>query len=113
MQGERLGEDTTAGKIEGLVRLREAAAHPASEQAIQRQRERGKLTARERIELLLDPGTFIELDRYRVHRSYNFGLEENRPLGDGVVTGYGEVMGPTVCVFSQVLTVFGGSLGAE
>jgi len=111
MQGERLGEDTTAGKIEGLERLREAAAHPASEQAIQRQRERGKLTARERIELLLDPGTFVELDRYRVHRSYNFGLEENRPLGDGVVTGYGEVMGRKVCVFSQDFTVFGGSLG--
>ncbi|MDQ3911521.1 MAG: acyl-CoA carboxylase subunit beta [Actinomycetota bacterium] len=111
MQGERLGEDTTAGKIEGLARLREAAAHPASERAVQRQRERGKLTARERIELLLDPGTFVELDRYRVHRSYNFGLEENRPLGDGVVTGYGEVAGRKVCVFSQDFTVFGGSLG--
>jgi propionyl-CoA carboxylase beta chain len=111
MQGERLGENTTAGKIEGLERLREEAAHPASEQAVQRQRERGKLTARERIELLLDPGTFVELDRYRVHRSYNFGLEQNRPLGDGVVTGYGEVAGRKVCVFSQDFTVFGGSLG--
>ncbi len=111
MQGERLGEETTAGKIEGLARLREAAAHQASEQAVQRQRERGKLTARERIELLLDPGTFVELDRYRVHRSYNFGLEENRPLGDGVVVGYGEVSGRKVCVFSQDFTVFGGSLG--
>jgi propionyl-CoA carboxylase beta chain len=111
MQDERLGENTTAGKIEGLGRLREAAAHPASEQAVERQRERGKLTARERIELLLDPGTFVELDRYRVHRSYNFGLEENRPLGDGVITGYGEVMGRKVCVFSQDFTVFGGSLG--
>jgi acetyl-CoA carboxylase carboxyltransferase component len=111
MQRERLGEDTTAGKIEGLQHLREEAAHPASEQAVQRQRERGKLTARERIELLLDPGTFVELDRYRVHRSYNFGLEQNRPLGDGVVTGYGEVAGRKVCVFSQDFTVFGGSLG--
>ncbi len=111
MQDERLGENTTAGKLEGLGRLREAAAHPAPEQAVERQRERGKLTARERIELLLDPGTFVELDRYRVHRSYNFGLEENRPLGDGVVTGYGEVMGRKVCVFSQDFTVFGGSLG--
>ncbi|MDQ3591034.1 MAG: acyl-CoA carboxylase subunit beta [Actinomycetota bacterium] len=111
MQDERLGENTTAGKIEGLGRLREAAAHPASEQAVERQRERGKLTARERIDLLLDPGTFVELDRYRVHRSYNFGLEENRPLGDGVITGYGEVMGRKVCVFSQDFTVFGGSLG--
>ena len=111
MQDERLGENTTAGKIEGLARLREAAAHPASEIAVRRQREKGKLTARERIELLLDPGTFVELDRYRVHRSYNFGLEKNRPLGDGVVTGYGEVAGRKVCVFSQDFTVFGGSLG--
>jgi acetyl-CoA carboxylase carboxyltransferase component len=111
MQGERLGEGTTAGKIEGLERLREAAANPAPEQAVERQRERGKLTARERIELLLDPETFVELDRYRVHRSYNFGLEENKPLGDGVITGYGEVMGRKVCVFSQDFTVFGGSLG--
>jgi propionyl-CoA carboxylase beta chain len=111
MQGERLGEDTTAGKIEGLEKLREEAAHPAPEEAVERQKEKGKLTARERIELLLDEGTFVELDRYRVHRSYNFGLEKNRPLGDGVVTGYGEVMGRKVCVFSQDFTVFGGSLG--
>jgi propionyl-CoA carboxylase beta chain len=111
MQDERLGEGTTAGKIEGLERLREAAANPAPEQAVRRQRERGKLTARERIELLLDPGTFVELDRYRVHRSHNFGLEQNKPLGDGVITGYGEVSGRKVCVFSQDFTVFGGSLG--
>jgi acetyl-CoA carboxylase carboxyltransferase component len=111
MQGERLGEGTTAGKIEGLERLREAAANPAPKQAVERQRERGKLTARERIELLLDPGTFVELDRYRVHRSHNFGLEENKPQGDGVITGYGEVRGRKVCVFSQDFTVFGGSLG--
>src|SRR5918998_1051370 len=111
MQEERLGENTTAGKIEGLRHLREAAAHPSSEQAVERQRERGKLTARERIELLLDPGTFVELDRYRVHRSHNFRLGENKPLGDGVITGYGEVTGRKVCIFSQYFTVFGGSLG--
>ncbi len=111
MQDERLGEDTTAGKIEGLEKLREEAAHPASEKAVERQKEKGKLTARERIDLLLDEGTFVEMDRYRVHRSYNFGLEKNRPLGDGVITGYGEVMGRKVCVFSQDFTVFGGSLG--
>ena len=111
MQGERLGEDTTAGKIEGLEKLRDAAAHPAPEEAVERQKEKGKLTARERIDLLLDEGTFVEMDRYRVHRSYNFGLEKNRPLGDGVITGYGEVMGRKVCVFSQDFTVFGGSLG--
>ncbi|MEJ7843708.1 MAG: acyl-CoA carboxylase subunit beta [Rubrobacter sp.] len=111
MQDERLGEGTTAEKLEGLEKLRERAAHPASEQAVERQREKGKMTARERIEALLDEGTFVELDRYRVHRSDNFGLGENRPLGDGVVTGYGEVMGRKVCVFSQDFTVFGGSLG--
>lgn len=111
MQEERLGENTTAGKIEGLDKLREAAAHPSSEKAVERQHEKGKLTARERVELLLDEGTFVELDRYRVHRSYNFGLEENRPLGDGVVTGHGEIDGRKVCVFSQDFTVFGGSLG--
>ena len=111
MQDERLGEETTAGKIEGLQRIRDEAAHPAPEAAVERQREKGKLTARERIELLLDEDTFVELDRYRVHRSYNFGLEENRPLGDGVITGYGEVSGRKVCVFSQDFTVFGGSLG--
>ena len=111
MQGERLGEDSTAGKIEGLNKLREAAAHPAPGKAVERQREKGKLTARERIELLLDDDTFVELDRYRVHRSYNFGLEDNKPLGDGVITGYGEVSGRKVCVFSQDFTVFGGSLG--
>src|SRR5215210_6899922 len=83
MQRESLGENTTAGKIEGLERLREAAAHPASEQAVERQRERGKLTARERIELLLDEGTFVELDRYRVHRSYNFGLGRTGPWATG------------------------------
>ncbi|TCJ16443.1 acyl-CoA carboxylase subunit beta [Rubrobacter taiwanensis] len=111
VQKERLGEDTTAGKIEGLKRLREAAAHPASERAVRRQREKGKMLARERIERLLDEGTFVELDRYRVHRSYNFGMEKNRPLGDGVVTGYGEILGRKVFVFSQDFTVFGGSLG--
>jgi propionyl-CoA carboxylase beta chain len=111
MQRERLGEDTTAGKIEGLEKLREAAANPSSERAVERQREKGKMLARERIEMLLDEDTFVELDRYRVHRSNNFGLEENKPLGDGVVTGYGEVNGRKVCVFSQDFTVFGGSLG--
>ena len=111
MQEERLAEGTTAGKIEGLSRLREEAAHQAPEKAVQRQKEKGKLTARERVELLLDPGTFVELDRYRVHRSHNFGLEDNKPLGDGVIVGYGEVSGRKVCVFSQDFTVFGGSLG--
>ena len=111
MQEERLAEGTTSGKIEGLSRIREEAANQAPEKAVQRQKEKGKLTARERVELLLDPGTFVELDRYRVHRSHNFGLAENKPLGDGVIVGYGEVAGRKVCVFSQDFTIFGGSLG--
>jgi acetyl-CoA carboxylase carboxyltransferase component len=79
--------------------------------ALKRQHDRGKLTARERIDLLLDPGSFVEFDALAQHRSYNFGLEERRPLGDGVITGYGTVDGRKICVFSQDFTVFGGSLG--
>ena len=72
---------------------------------------RGKKTARERIDLLLDPGSFVELDELARHRSTAFGLERTRPYGDGVVTGYGTVDGRPVCVFAQDFTVFGGSLG--
>src|SRR5205823_5478241 len=72
---------------------------------------RGKKTARERIDLLLDPGSFVELDELARHRSTSFGLAETRPYGDGVVTGYGTVDGRPVCVFAQDFTVFGGSLG--
>ena len=69
------------------------------------------MTARERIDALLDEGSFIEMDEFARHRSTNFGLEANRPYGDGVVTGYGTVDGRQVCVFAQDFTVFGGSLG--
>ena len=71
----------------------------------------GKLTARERIDLLLDPGSFTELDMFARHRAHGFGLEDKRPWGDGVVTGYGKIDGRQVFVFSQDFTVFGGSLG--
>jgi acetyl-CoA carboxylase carboxyltransferase component len=77
---------------------------------IERQHAMGKLTARERIELLLDPDSFIELDAFVTHRSPDFGMEDQHPLGDGVVTGYGAVDGRRVFVFSQDFTVFGGSL---
>jgi propionyl-CoA carboxylase beta chain len=77
---------------------------------IQRQHEAGKLTARERLELLLDPGTFVELDRLVTHRSHDFGMEQHKFYGDGVVTGFGQVHGKLVYVFSQDFTVFGGSL---
>ncbi|GGK56287.1 putative propionyl-CoA carboxylase beta chain 5 AccD5 [Nocardia camponoti] len=72
---------------------------------------KGKMTARERILALVDEGSFVELDALARHRSVNFGLEHNRPLGDGVVTGYGTIDGRDVCLFSQDVTVFGGSLG--
>ena len=102
---------TTAGKIADLERRRAEAVHAGSEQAVAKQHERGKLTARERIELLLDPGSFTELDEHARHRATDFGIAATRPYGDGVVTGYGTVDARPVCVFSQDFTVFGGSLG--
>jgi propionyl-CoA carboxylase beta chain len=102
---------TTAGKLADLERRRNEAVHAGSEQAVAKQHERGKLTARERIDLLLDPGSFTEFDELARHRAHDFGIEGNRPYGDGVVTGYGTVDGRPVAVFSQDFTVFGGSLG--
>jgi acetyl-CoA carboxylase carboxyltransferase component len=87
------------------------AAAPAGDDAIRKQHERGKLTARERIERLLDAGSFVELDAFAVHRSDAFGLEDKKFVGDGVVTGYGEIDGRRVFIFSQDFTVLGGSLG--
>src|ERR671921_1667534 len=102
--------ESTQGKLEQLAELREEAGHQASDAALERQRAAGKLLARERIEKLLDPGSFVELDRYVRHREPNFGMLERRPYGDAVVTGYGTVFGRKVFVFSQDFTVFGGSL---
>jgi propionyl-CoA carboxylase beta chain len=102
---------TTAGKIADLQRRRDEAVHAGSERAVERQHAKGKMTARERIERLLDPGSFTELDELARHRATAFGIDANRPYGDGVVTGYGTVDGRPVCVFSQDFTVFGGSLG--
>ena len=87
------------------------AVHAGSARAVEKQHAKGKKTARERIEALLDEGSFVELDEFARHRSTNFGMEKNRPFGDGVVTGYGTVDGRPVCVFSQDVTVFGGALG--
>src|ERR1700744_3438989 len=102
---------TTAGKLAELHKRREEALHPVGEAAVERVHEKGKLTARERIYALLDEGSFVDPDALAKHRSTNFGLEKNRPLGDGVVTGYGTIDGRDVCVLSQDATVFGGSLG--
>ena len=102
---------TTAGKLADLDRRLDEAVHAGSAKAVEKQHAKGRKTARERIELLFDEGSFVELDELARHRSTAFGLEKNRPYGDGVITGYGTVDGRQVCVFSQDFTVFGGSLG--
>jgi acetyl-CoA carboxylase carboxyltransferase component len=98
-------------RLEQLNELREQALHAGSDKAVQRQHERGKLTARERLEKLLDPGSFVELDMLARHRAHGFGIENTRPLTDGVVTGWGMIDRRKVFVFSQDFTVFGGALG--
>ena len=100
----------TRDKLEELQALRDEALHSGDERAVERQRSRGKLLARERIEKLLDPGSFVELDRYVRHRNPHFGMMDRRPWGDAVVTGYGTIFGRRVFVFSQDFTVFGGTL---
>ena len=98
-------------RIEALRARREEAKKGGGEERIEKQHDRGKLTARERIDYFLDDGTFTEFDQFRTHRSHNFDMAEREVLGDGVVTGYGEVNGRTVFVFAHDFTVFGGSLG--
>jgi propionyl-CoA carboxylase beta chain len=102
---------TTAGKLADLDRRIEEAVHAGSAAAVEKQHARGKKTARERVLLLLDPDSFTELDEFARHRSTSFGMEDRRPYGDGVITGFGTIDGRPVCVFSQDVTVFGGSLG--
>src|ERR1700739_3038301 len=102
--------ETYEEKLAQLQELREGALHAAPE-AEEKQHARGKKTARERVEKLLDPGSFQELDTFVRHRTYDFDMQKNRPWGDAVVTGHGTIDGRRVCVFSQDFTVFGGSLG--
>ncbi|TQN41489.1 propionyl-CoA carboxylase carboxyltransferase subunit [Blastococcus colisei] len=113
--GEHVPDDidihTTAGKLADFERRVQEATHAGSERAVEKQHAAGKMTARERIEALLDPGSFTEFDEFARHRSTNFGMESKRPFGDGVVTGYGTVDGRPIAIFSQDVTVFGGSLG--
>jgi propionyl-CoA carboxylase beta chain len=101
--------ETYEEKLEQLDELRQSAHH--DESATEKQHAKGKLTARERIHALLDPGSFQEVDTFVRHRTYDFSMEKNRPWGDAVVTGHGLIDGRPVCVFSQDFTVFGGSLG--
>jgi acetyl-CoA carboxylase carboxyltransferase component len=100
----------TADKLERLRELREEARQGGGTQRLEQQHARGKLTARERLDLLLDEGTFAELDAFVTHRTSEFGLDDERYLGDGVVTGSGRIDGRLVFVYSQDFTVFGGSL---
>jgi len=96
--------------LQELERRNRAALLGGGEERIQRQHTEGKLTARERLDLLLDPGSFVELDRFKTHRCTDFGMAERKIPGDGVVTGHGTIEGRLVFVFSQDFTVFGGSL---
>ena len=114
-EGTEVPEDidihTTEGKLADLDRRIDEAVHAGSAKAVEKQHAKGKMTARERIEKLFDEDSFVELDELARHRSVAFGLEKNRPYGDGVITGFGTIDGRQVCVFSQDFTVFGGSLG--
>src|SRR5690606_462655 len=103
--------DTTAAKLADLARRRTQAVDEAETTAADKQHRRGKKTARERIAVLLDEGSFVELDAFVRHRSTAFGLGDRRVPGDGVVTGHGTVDGRQVAVYSQDFTTFGGSLG--
>jgi len=101
---------TNEERLSRLEQMRAEALLGGGPVRIERQHAWGKLTARERLDLLLDPGSFVELDAFVTHRSSEFGLDEQRFLGDGVVTGHGTIDGRLVFVFSQDFTVFGGSL---
>ena len=103
---------TTDELIEQLRQLRETAREPASRRAVDRQHDLGKLTARERVEALLDKGSFQEMDMLVQHQAQGFGIEDKRPLGDAVITGWGTIDGRTVFIFAEDFTAFGGSLGA-
>lgn len=102
---------TTAGKLAEFERRNHEATVEMAARAAEKQAARGRQSARERIEQLLDEGSFVELDALARHRATAFGLDKNRPLGDGVITGYGTIDGRQVCVFSQDFSIFGGSLG--
>jgi propionyl-CoA carboxylase beta chain len=101
---------TNDERLARLDAMREESLSGGGAVRIEKQHAMGKLTARERLELLLDAGSFTELDRYVVHRATEFGIADQQPLGDGVVTGHGRIDGRLVYVFSQDFTVFGGSL---
>ncbi|HEX3301194.1 MAG TPA: acyl-CoA carboxylase subunit beta [Actinomycetota bacterium] len=104
-------ERTVEDRIEELRERRAAALMPSGPEAADKQHDKGKLTARERLDILMDAGSFVETDPFTVHRSNDFGMDKRKPPGDGIVTGYGTIDGRKVFVASQDFTVFGGSMG--
>jgi acetyl-CoA carboxylase carboxyltransferase component len=105
------GDRTIEERIEELRKRRASALQPGGRDASQRQHDKGKLTARERLDILMDAGSFVETDPFAVHRSHDFGMDKRRPAGDGAITGFGTIDGRKVFVASQDFTVFGGSMG--
>jgi acetyl-CoA carboxylase carboxyltransferase component len=104
-------EPSMQARLKDLEQRREEARNAGTAHAIERQHAKGKLTARERLEYLLDEDSFVELDMLARHQAHGMGLEDTRPYTDGVITGFGTIDGRKVCVFSQDFTVFGGALG--
>src|SRR3954465_1231175 len=104
-------ERTVEDRSEELGERRAAALMAPGPEAAEKQHDKGKLTARERLDILMDRGSFVETDPFTVHRSHDFGMDKRRPPGDGLVAGYGTIDGRKVFVASQDFTVFGGSMG--
>src|SRR6476646_2594739 len=104
-------ERTVEDRIQELRERREAALQPGGPDAAAQQHDKGQLTARERLDVLMDAGSFVETDPFTVHRSHDFGMDQRKPPGDGLVAGYGTIDGRKVFVASQDFTVFGGSMG--
>jgi acetyl-CoA/propionyl-CoA carboxylase carboxyl transferase subunit len=104
-------EKTVEDRIAELRKRRKATLSPGGRDAARKQHDKGKLTARERLEVLMDEGSFVETDPFAVHRAHDFGMDRKRPPGDGIITGYGTVDGRKIFVASQDFTVFGGSMG--
>lgn len=107
---EKNAPQTTMSKLQDLEKRNEAAFHGGGADRVKKHKAGTRLTARERLDVLLDPGSFVEVDRFVSHRCSNFGMNESRIPGDGVITGYGRVNGKLIYVYSQDFTVFGGSM---
>ena len=108
---ENIAETLSNPNDKKLQKMREKSLEAGGEKRVINQHKKGKLTARERIELLVDEGSFFELDQFVTHQNNKFEMEKNKPLGDGVITGYASIGGRIVYLYSQDFTVFGGSLG--